>query len=78
VSNNIAHISYDSNYNRYTLYTPINRNKRMYLHSVKESLEEIFDIGFEIFEEIEYNGIVYTDRILKLKKIKKIYDSRSR
>jgi len=78
---NAAQIKYDNKYNRYTLYTSINQNKRMYLHSVKESLEEIFEIGFQLFEEIEYDGIVYTDRILKLNKIKNIiktHDNRSR
>ena len=68
----IAYIEFEND--RYRLYTPINKNQRTYLHTVKETLEEIFEFGLKEFTEIEYDGRVYTDRILKLKKIRKRYN----
>ena len=64
-----ANIIYDKNIERYHLYSPINKNNRAYLHSVKETLEEVLIIGLEDFKEVKYEGVIYTERILKLKKV---------
>ena len=68
---NSAYIEYDKTIKRYHLYSPINKNNRIYLHSVKETFEEVLKIGIETFKEVEYEGQIYTDRILKLKKVTK-------
>jgi hypothetical protein len=64
-----AYIEYDNTIKRYHLYSPINKNNRIYLHSVKETLDEVLIIGLEHFKEVKYEGVIYTERILKLKKI---------
>jgi len=67
--NKLAYIEFDESIKRYHLYSPVNKNSRVYLHAVKETLGEVLRIGIETFEEVSYEGRIYTDRVFKLKKI---------
>ena len=65
----IAYIEYNKTINRYHLYSPVNKNNRAYLHSVKETLSEVMIIGLDHFKEVKYESVIYTERLLKLKKV---------
>lgn len=65
----LAYIEFDEDDNRYHLYSLINKNNRIYLHSVKETFNEVLLLGIDHFGKVEHVGRIYTDRILKMKKI---------
>jgi len=53
----------------YVLFSPVNQNSRQYRYYADEVLENVLYVGIYRFREVEYDGKIYTERSLKLKKV---------
>ena len=63
----------DKDTDEYILFSPVNKNGRMYSYYTDDILEHVLHVGTFRFGEVEYDGKVYTERSLK---IKQIYDNK--